>query len=326
METFPSETKHRTHEPPEEIARKFLATQVPKFLDWKAVYQFVGDDMKTIDFRAPGVLQRYADYREIEPEYLAEVLKGTPEFIKDYTEKVQPPKGKELYAYFVHGQRDKTNFLDHIELLAPGDLEEQKRLRDAIVSYKPEEDHTIQVGRYLADLDVTATIQEPAAAAAAAAEEEEDEEAPVDISVDAAKPWDEREHWTNPVLKAFGIQAELPKSFSMRKLGTQLLAASCAPGVQLPPSELGRFQTTVPTPDFSSHTHENFPIHLIDYVPSENISALVKLPEVQAYARSLKDKLPKDGRELVKSYLIRAHPTLGEGKEVSEDVINLLIH
>ncbi len=139
MDDFIKGTRHRSHQL-EDIERKFLCTQLPTFLDYRQVYSFISDDLASIEFRAPGVLRDFANVRCTEPETLQKLVGNAtipkdeiPPLIAAYIDHVNPPKGKEVLSFFLHGQRHR-NLSDHVSLLT-NDVNERKRIHNAIQSF-----------------------------------------------------------------------------------------------------------------------------------------------------------------------------------------------
>ena len=316
MNTFPFETRHRDHqmvtfEDTNHIALKFLTTQLPKFMDWERVYPFIANDLEAIKFRAPGILADFANFREVSPEELQSLLESAKEtkipIINDYCEKVKPPKGKEVLAFFIHGQC-KKNLASHVEALTD-DVKERQRLIKAIREYVPpeplREGMTSNVGLFLSNLKVNAPIiiQEEEAEEDEEEEEEEDNVGDdlVILSTPDAKEWKEEEHWENPILAAFKADAGLSTQFSCSKAAKQILVKNCGSSSSVNDrSIMGKFQSEIPAADF--HEEHYPPFHLVDSLPSETVEEIIKHPSAQRAYHSLLHK-PKDNREWIKAMI-----------------------
>ena len=342
MDTFPFETRHRSHqletfEDQTLVTRKFLATQVPKFCDWRQIYPFVADDLSSIEFRAPGVLAEYANFREVEPKELRDLLQNAkpPKDVSvftDYCEKVKPPAGKEVLAFFLHGQI-KKNLAKHVQESLTEDTAEQQRLTKAIKEYVPEAYNPQEVGLFVASLELHApVIIEELAEEKETPKEEEDvgeEEGLVLLATPKKKEWQEQEHWENPILKAFKIEAGLATHFSSAKAAKQILVENCSTepvGRHL----MGKFQSTVPDADFVEEHYP--PFALVDTLENEAIEAIVKHSSAQRVYHALLEK-PKDNREWVKTMIrvasgvpVETHRKYSlEGLKLEEEVLNKMV-
>lgn len=316
MQTFPFETRHRNHqletfEDQELVTRKFLATQVPKFCDWKQIYPFIADDLSSIEFRAPGVLQQFAEYREVEPKELRELLANAqkPDNVSvftDYCQKVQPPKDKEVLAFFLHGQI-KKNLAQHVQESLSSDTAEQQRLIKAIRNYEPEEplkaDMIAEVGAFVASLALQAPVimeeVEEEQENVACEECDEDERLVVLMTPDK-KEWNETEHWENPILKAFKVDAGLATQFSSAKVAKQILLKNCTADAPIGRQLMGKFQQIVPDADF--HDAQYPPFALVDALDNDKVEAIVRHPSAQEVYHALLYK-PQDNREWIKAMI-----------------------
>ena len=326
MDDFIKETKHRQHQL-EDIERKFLCTQLPTFLDYRQVFPFVADDLSSIEFRAPGVLLDYASVKYIEPETLQTLVGKTtlqpevPMLVSAYIAHVNPPKGKEVLSFFLHGQRRK-NLSDHVNLLT-ADENEHKRIHDAIQSFQVPphmsmKDIVPSIGNMMRDLSIDKREEEPEPVAEKMApiechndDSDEHEEDQVALHIPAATLFVEQDHWENPVLKQFKIDAGLSTRFSSEKTIKQVLVGTCAPHL-IDLLELGKFQTEVPvSASLAAHTIDTFPISYIDHVSDASIAEICATPEAQTLYRALQVK-PKDSREWVKTLILQYHPALGK--------------
>jgi hypothetical protein len=319
MKTFPYETRHRSHQletfdDMDLVTRKFLATQIPKFLDWRQVYPFVSNDLTSVEFRAPGKLAQYANFKEIDPQELQALLSNAQKpkdvaVFEDYCQKVQPPLGKEVLAFFLHGQSAK-NLAHHVEtLLAPNDKDEQRRLIKAIKEYVPAEalraDMTEQVGLYVADMRLQAPVivaqeDEEQEGEQSSVEDVDGEDSLVLLATPKKKAWQEEEHWENPVLKAFKAEAGLSTKFSSAKAAKQIVLKNCSNGMPVGRHLMGKFQTKVPCADYVEAHYP--PFSLVDSLEDEAVEAIVKHPTAQHVYHALMHK-PSDNREWIKSMI-----------------------
>ena len=325
MDDFIRETKHRPYQL-DDIERKFLCTQLPTFLDYRQVIPFVSDDLASIEFRAPGILHDYAAVKCIEPDTLQQLVgnsplpsaEATPPLLAAYIEHVKPPKGKEVLSFFLHGQR-RRNLSDHVNALT-SDEAERKRIYSAIQSFQVPphmsmKDIVPSIGNMVQTLEITkrGEAPEPIArktAPAAVIDEDEEDEKDIALHIPEAKPFSEQEHWENPVLKQFKIDAGLSTRFSSEKTIKQVLVGTCAPHL-VDLLDLGKFQTAVPVGEsLDLHTIETFPLSYIDHLSNAKIAEICATPEAQSLYRGLLVK-PKDGREWVKTLLLQYHPSIG---------------
>lgn len=334
MDTFPGDTRHRLHrlETDEDVAhvsRKFICTQLPKFVDWKRVYHFLDDDLEAIAFRAPGVMDDYADFRHIDPTEFGIIdskqnlirAKQVPVF-EHYCEEIQPPAGKELGAFFAHGQI-KKNLMDHVTHLDfPDPVAAAKRIREYQVPKALGGRELVEtLGFLIRDLQVATDgvfVDQQTDEAVAPIQEEVEEDNSEEIQsgvehVAEPEPWVEEDHWTNPVLEAFKLEAGLSTQFSSENTLKQVLVSSCArPGYLLPAKYLGKFQsTTLPSTD-------HLPEPLIDCAPTEVIRSICNHP---ALKRHFWETRLSEGRQLVKSYL-EAHPQAADDEVIASLVVN----
>lgn len=324
MDEFARNTKHRsrqleTDEDMSLIVKKFLCTQVPTFVDYKTIYPFVANDLESINFRAPGVLSDYCNQRSIDPILLQNILNNSEEnlanankmpIFNDYVERVGPPKGKEILAFFLHGQR-KKNLESHINVMVD-DFDERSRLYNEINNYSVPEhlnqrDIIQSLGSFMDEFksNIYVSLEEKIESKAKENEKDYDEEVhakKIQLSTPTQLEWNEQDHWENPVLKAFKIDAGLSTKFSCEKAYKQLLVSSCAPNhIELVSHLKGKYQNNIP------RVNADIPIEYVDYISSDNIESIVQSEEAQNIYHGLTVK-PKDNRELVKSLLLMNHP------------------
>lgn len=326
MDSFCRDTRHKERDF-SEAPVKFLCTQLPSFIDYSHVFPFVSDDLEAINFRAPGILDSYANVRQVSPKLLGELVsspdnlkkaQNVPIF-KDYIEKINPPKGKEVQSFFVHGQK-KKNLTEHIEALT-SNVDEQKRLFKSIHEYQVPKTMdmsqvVISVGDFLNSLTIGEHNEEEVEDEIEVEDEYEDEvNREIKLPVKPQTAFDETDHWENPVLKAFKIEAGLSTRFSSEKTIKQVLVSSCAPHMNQH-LELGKNQTEIPSVQVSSIEH--FPLSYIDHLPNETIESIVATSQCQDLYHGLLVK-PADGRELVKTLLTVYHPDLCKVVQVSKN-------
>lgn len=324
MDQFAKDTRTRSHQL-EDIERKFLCLQLPTFLDYRQVYPFISDDLASIEFRAPGILHEYATVRCIDPKTLQDLVNCStlpqelPPLLASYINHVNPPKGKELHAFFLHGQK-RRNLSDHIDLLT-NDESERKRIHQAIQTYQVPphlnmKDIVPSIGTMLRELTIEKQPEAPEPVAEKVApigkkEEEVEEDDDISLSIPPATPFVEQDHWTNPILEQFKINAGLSTRFSSEKTIKQVLVGACAPHL-IDLLELGKYQTNVPVEEtIGMHTIETFPLSYIDHVSDAVISEICAMPEAQSLYKGLLVK-PKDSREWVKTLIVQYHPSLGK--------------
>ncbi len=142
-------------------------------------------------------------------------------------------------------------------------------------------------------------------------EEQDDVEDDISLHIPAATPFKEQDHWENPVLKQFKIDAGLSTRFSSEKTIKQVLVGTCAPHL-VDLLELGKYQTEVPvSATLPAHSIDTFPLSYIDHVSDAVIAEICATSEAQSLYRGLLVK-PKDSREWVKTLLVQYHPSLGK--------------
>lgn len=346
MDSFPRETRHRLHQlettkDVDLVAKKFLCTQLPKFVDFRGVYPFISDDLEAIDFRAPGVLNDYAYFRHVDPKEFHQLLllggeenlkraKQVPVFV-DFCERVQPPKGKELVAFFIHGQL-KKNLIDHVSELFDND-DEKRRLLKALRDYTVPEtlqmgnELTETLGMLLADLILSTDNvlveqgnNEQQEEEEESVEEEEEETMASSLPTSESKSWNEEEHWENPVLKAFKVEAGLSTQFPSKNAYKQMAISSlAAPGYSPPRFILGKFQSGNSLPPVEDR-HVVASV-LVEHAPTETIERIAHHSNVQSYY--YRNKASHDeNRGLVKAYLVEHAGNVSH--EIIEELINIL--
>ena len=334
MDAFIQDTKHKPHqlETDEDVihvARKFLATQIPKFVKVTQVYPRVSDDMTSIEFRAPGVLEATANQRVIDPIEL-ESLVSHPDNLSlakecipnfaEYVQWVRPPVGKEVVSYFWHGQKGK-DLQSHAN-----DCTNRVNSYTLDGKYKPA-DIALGLGEFIRSMTIgnpqKRTVEPIEHHSQKHKEQEADEydeeyRRDVDLPIGPGSALNETDHWENPVLKAFKINADLSTRFSAEKTVKQYWIASCAPHAVDRATHLrGKHQEHIPV-DCEQCNFEHFPLSNVDHLPEQTIRAIVSTPEAQNLYHALLVK-PKDGRELTKSLLLSFHPTLGQLVRVSKN-------
>lgn len=333
MQEFIRETKHRDHQVETEedikhVAKKLLATQIPKFVPWQDVYPFVSDDMSSIDHRAPHVLENYAEYKHVDPAFLAGLLEGVrvptqSKIFQHYTNTIHPPPGKELVAFFAHGQLQK-DLQGHVEHMT-GDVCEQKRLVKAIREYTPlptnREDAAIDIGNFLSELDLNTTVGQldEERHSPLPQRKEQDlprtEEEPVLTHVDA-KPWEEEASWRNDILNTFKVNHGLPAHFSSQKVAKQILLSERTDHPLNP--LMGKFQAKI---DTTNVTNKDGLVDIVtDHLPDDNVKKICETQQAKTFYKSLKNDLrPTTNRDLLR-LMLRPDQTFPLDKEI----INLL--
>lgn len=306
MESFIKDTRHRPHQVNETTPRKLLATQSPLFVSWERVYPYVSDDLASIHFRAPNVLHEYARYREMSPTLLSSLIPDNypvPEAFETYVEHVKPPKGKELLALFLHGQQHK-NLAAHVEHMVPNDLKEQQRIAAAIRSFATTQDLTAQVGILIRTMPighVDPEQREKEEEKEPEATEETPDEDVRDVVLEAASPGapsvplKDSDHWENPVLKAYRLNAHLPTRFSVEKTVKQILVATAAPHMA-DEAPLARHQESIGVAESGDV------LDFLNHITLEDVRRMVGTQEAQDLYRAMPVK-PKDNREWLKTLI-----------------------
>lgn len=324
MEAFAKNTKHKSIEMEtdadmEHIAKKFLVTQSPKFVNWKLVFPFVADDLSSINFRAPNVLENYANFKYVTPSFLdtllvpvSEKFVNQNETLRHYVNTIQPPKGKELYAFFAHSQINKS-LVDHVEYMVPDNPEEQNRLLKAIRNYKsPLKDHDniTNVGNLIQSIQTNLTnaektIIEPVEQLEKKREEEQE---PIEeksyVPHKPAASWNEEDSWRNSILRTFKTQNKLPTHYSSQKAIRMILFGD--------KSQMGKYQTDI---NLQAVPDKYEFLWYIDHVADDVILKITNSPEAMAFYRKLLDK-PENSRELVKLMI--------KNNKLSDDFIKIL--
>ena len=304
-----------SQEEADDVTRKFLCTQLP---NWRLHYPFVASDLSSIDYRRPGVMDNYAQFKDISPELL-ERLVSHPDNAAlvpaGFLEQVNPPAGKEMYAFFVMGQRHKANYKDHLERLG-ADAAMRKRIEKYDAANEA-------IGKMVAQMRVGSTnfvcecLDPPEVQTSDTTNNRESfltDADTYDASVEVIdEPIDrpsERELWENPVLKAFKADAQLSTSYSNHNAINQYLASRFAPHIcaQLPKA---RHQTEIPLgkPDDGWE-------RLLDALEPGKLREVTQTRQAQQYYRNVKDK-PTTNRQWVAGLL-------GAQMELEDDVTSVL--
>ena len=334
MQEFIQETKHRDHQVETDddlkhVAKKFLCTQIPKFVPWQDVYPFVADDMNSIHHRAPHSLSNYAEFKHIDPTFLASLLNGVSipkvesTMFKHYTNAIKPPPEKELLSFFAHGQLQK-NIHSHVEHLTD-DIVEQKRLIKAIREYVPlqldRREMAIDVGNFLCALDVNIgqleteeRSQTPPPPTESLPKVDED---PVLTHVNA-KQWEEEPSWRNDILNSFKINHGLPAHFSSQKVSKQILLAERCPSKEMLKPLMGKFQDKI---DLTTITEKTGLINIVvDHLPDDNVKKICETQQAKTFYKSLKiDQRPTANRDLIRLML-----SPDQTFPLDKEIINLL--
>ena len=332
MDEFISATKHRDHQIETEddikhVAKKFLATQIPKFVPWQDVYPFVSDDMDSIEHRAPHVLANYAEFKHTNPAFLASLLEGVrvptqSKIFQHYTNSIHPPPGKELIAFFAHGQLQK-DLQGHVEHITE-DISEQKRLVRAIREYTPlpinREDAAVDIGNFLDELDLNIGqldehTERHSPSPTMPQQREMAEEEPVLVHVDA-KPWEEEASWRNDILNTFKVNHGLPAHFSSQKVAKQILLSGRNNKHSLTPI-MGKFQSKI---DATNVCKDELVAMVAEHLPDDNVKKICETQQAKTFYKSLKiDQRPTTNRDLLR-LMLSPEQTFHLDKEI----INLL--
>lgn len=296
MQSFAQDTRHRIRDPSDEsaITLKFLCTQLPH---WELVYPHIADDLESVNYRAPNMLDNYAKYKHIAPEVLSQ-LTNVPIsslLVDHFAETVGLPADKKTYGFFLLGQKHK-NLDKHIEHLLPaGDdhFAERKRLFKAIQDFELPSDPSVieQMVDILTKIPKGEMIQD-------VKEEGEVTKKPSDfVELDrkialpdppSPPPTDLQDH---PLVTEFKQLAGLASHFPTKKVANQILGNLVGLDVS---KHMGKFQTEVP--NLSSGWED-----LLQLYP---LQELIETPEMEEFYYHLKeDKKPKDKLECVQMYL-----------------------
>ena len=324
MEAFTKETRHRDYDDAELTVRKFICTQVPTFLDYRHVFPFVSDDLNSIEFRAPNVLHNYATLKHLPPQVLSELLgcvacpKNVP-VLSDFVDKVKPPEGKEVLTFFLHGQR-KKNLHEHIDALT-SDEAERKRLyteiqRYAIPDHLDRKEMTKAIGSFIRDMPIGLPGQEAAVEMIEKKTKDKDYDVEEEVRLsktDPKPPVNDEDHWENPVLKAFKVEAGLSTRFSAEKTMKQMIAGMSP--TYVPSADiLGKFQAEIPK------TTLDVPIEYVDHMSNEAVDKVVSTQQAKDLYVGLIVK-PLTARDLVKAVILVNHPTQGKFVQVSKHYV-----
>jgi hypothetical protein len=332
MLTFPKDTRHKDHQlitddDLQHVNRKFLCTQLPKYISWELVYPFISNDLSSIEFRSPGVMNRYANYVHIpsddfsfldSPENLKLAQQMIPDVLNHFLEYVQPPTGSELHAFFTQAQQNK-NIWDHINEMSQ-DKQERNRLYKAIQTYQGPPKVMISVekmGQFLNKIECNVCKkgkkrQQPTEVKEVLIEKKELPPKKEYKHVDSLE-WSQQENevpsWRNAVLNAFKVANHLPTHFSSQKAMKQLLFSKYVPKEKLK-HLMGKYQTDI---NNNSGNPEEV-LQIVDYYPQEVIAEIMEQPLAQKYYRM---NQPENTRECVKQMIAKG--------ELNDEILNLLI-
>jgi len=131
-------------------------------------------------------------------------------------------------------------------------------------------------------------------------EASEEDEGLVVLMTPEKKEWDETEHWENPILKAFKIEAGLATQFSSAKATKQILTKNCTAGESIGRHLMGKFQQVIPDADFQEEHYP--PFALVDALEDDKVEAIVKHSSAQQVYHALLHK-PQDNREWIKTMI-----------------------
>lgn len=333
MQKFAEDTRHKGHQlvtdnDLEHVTRKFLCTQLPKNLgvSWEEVYPYVSSDYSSIEFRAPGVMNRYANYVSVpedEFSYLdcEENLKiahsEIPEIFEDFLKHVRPPVGCELHAFFA--QSRNTNLWDHINTMVKTKSERERLYHDfknyhgpppAMV--KPD-----KLGDFINKIECGVNKKKKKK------NDKEIEREPLREDVSSKKKassnikhidgqeWtneEEQNSWRNAILNAFKVKNHLPTHFDSRKAIKQCLLSKHTSVDELR-HLMGKYQNEIV--DVDNGIEEL--VYIIDYYPQEILSKVMEIPLAQKFYRKHQ---PENSRECVKQMILAG--------ELNDEIIDLL--
>lgn len=327
MQTFAVDTRQRLHlvetqEDANSITRKFLSTQLSNLVPVSKLYPFVGDDYDAVQFRAPGSLDTYAKYKHVPPAELDRLVTNEHNYkyardhvpaFEDFVETVKPPKDKEVYAFFVHGQIQK-NLSDHVNYMTE-DFHERQRLYNAIRDYKtPMSAELVQtVGKFLQELQVgpamivAEEVDKPQKPQIKEEEEEEETLTTRGVEIDSSHQQAD-DLWENPILKAFKVEAGLASQFCDVKASKQALVSMFAPlETHMLAKLMGRYQSDVPR--VAPEAQEWKPL-VTAYSPAQ-LKAITQTEQAQQFYRRQPDK-PVTNLEWVQRLLEARQPLTAE--------------
>jgi hypothetical protein len=303
MQSFAQDTRHRIRDPSDEsaIALKFLCTQLPH---WQLVYPHIADDLESVNYRAPNMLDNYAKYKHVSPEILSQLTNVSTTIssplIDHFAETVGfPVTDKKTYGFFLLGQKHK-NLDKHIEYLLPGDdhFTERKRLFKAIQDFElPSEPSVVeQMVDILTQIPKGEMIQD-------VKEEEIVKKTPDFVELDrkinlpdpsSSPAADSLEN--HPLVTEFKQLAGLASHFPTKKVVNQILGSMVGADVS---KFMGKFQTEVPSLSVKKDWKD-----LLQIYPAEKLQELIETPEMEEFYYHLKeDKKPKDKLECVQAFL-----------------------
>lgn len=298
MQSFVDDARYRIRDTDDEkaVVLKFLCTQLPH---WDLVYPYIADDLESVQFRAPGVLNNYARYKQIEPKVLDELIRPIESpLIDHFAETVNfPLPEKKAYGFFLVGQKNK-NLEQHLEHLLPGDehFAERKRLFKAIQGFDlPSDTNVIEqladtVRMVSSDILIQDTIEE---SEPVKVEKEEVINRKITLP-DAPAPCDLSD---NPSIVQFKQLAGLASHFPTIKVVNQILAKSIHAD-ELVESQLGKFQTEIPNLQVEDLKE------LVKVYPSEKLQSAIDTPEMEEFYHSLRESdKPKDKLSCVQMFL-----------------------
>lgn len=295
----------------DDLRKKLLVSQLR---DFETVYPFVGDDMKTIEFRSPGTLKAY----RASPHYLQEVCQEAQidyrnqSVLDDFTEVVKPPKDQELFAYLAYLAKN-TDICAHL-FNSVEDVEERKRLIKQFQNY--ESNHPEQL-KQLGDLMQSLSWPERDDVVDMDVDyekvsEELKETQTVSPDVNVTKPllldcsepleFDEKEQvWRESQnMKQFKICNGIGGLYSTRKTAVQRVLNQY--NVQHP-ATMGKRQDQVQDNEFLPEFYQ-----VCAFLPKDSIHAMVATPEMQEFYLACLER-PTDGRQLVQEFLNRSTKT-----------------
>jgi len=333
MNEFIALAKLREHQQ-ENADKKFLCTQMPKFVEWEKVYSCVGgNDLNSINFKAPNILNNYAKYKYIDPEFLCNIVGEIPfeklkdnSLLHDYVNHVKPPAGKEVYSFFVHGQLNKPNFVHHVEHLAAGDAQEMARISQAIHSYVAPNGALEDAINLLQKIECgtckKSKMQQEEEEAKAKKEKENIKKTGEQVleHAETERIGEEEENWKNPVLEEFKIKNGLPTHFPIEKAIKQCLISKLSPTSVDMECLMSKYQNKI-VPSTAENMEDL--VWIFNHYPKETIKQISEHPDVQKFYKAMKTTKPTVSKELVKMFV--ASHLKNSDKAVNEEIIKLLI-
>jgi len=150
LETFARETKHKRIVSDEQLLKKLIATQAPKFVDWEGIYQYVANDFSRREYLAPKKLSKYANYSivpfsAIQSVFVGQPLPDNPTF-QHFLKTVNPPASNALALFFAGNCFKTSEFIAAIN---------DRKLYDRVCGYSGPSTKTVtqDIGNMIAKFD-----------------------------------------------------------------------------------------------------------------------------------------------------------------------------